>query len=163
MSRRHKGGDVQAIEYVAQHTFGVILVVNDIIDYRRRIILGPQERDGTRKPLLDPSGTSKTPKSRPISMLPAVARMVITHYDYFNGILQQVVHLLPAKIFTLHGGFSHNSSVQAPTEFPGGSCTRAIRIEPGSSSFTWRWKKDTCQRDDEDFLQTQFFSWDRYH
>jgi hypothetical protein len=30
MSMRHKGGDVQAIEYVAQHTFGVTLVANDI-------------------------------------------------------------------------------------------------------------------------------------
>ena len=30
ISMRHKGGDVQAIEYVAQHTFGVTLVANDI-------------------------------------------------------------------------------------------------------------------------------------
>ena len=30
MSMRHKGGDVQAIEYVAQHTFGVTLVANNI-------------------------------------------------------------------------------------------------------------------------------------
>jgi hypothetical protein len=100
MSRRHKGGDVQAIEYVAQHTFGVTLVANDIIDYKRRIILGPQERDGTRKPLLDPSGTSKNPKSRLIGMLPAVARMVIEQYGHFDGLLQQAVHLLPAKVFT---------------------------------------------------------------
>ncbi len=77
MSMRHKGGDVQAIEYVAQHTFGVTLVANDIKDYKRRIILGPKERDGTRKPLLDPSGTSKNPKSRLIGILPAIARMII--------------------------------------------------------------------------------------
>jgi hypothetical protein len=100
MSRRHKGGDVQAIEYVAQHTFGVTLVANDIIDYKRRIILGPQERDGTRKPLLDPSGTSKHPKSRLVGMLPAVARTVITQFDHFDELLQQAVHLLPAEVFT---------------------------------------------------------------
>ena len=29
MSRRHKGGDVQAIEYVAQHIFGVTLVAKN--------------------------------------------------------------------------------------------------------------------------------------
>ena len=99
MSMRHKGGDLQAIEYVAQHTFGVTLVANDIIDYKRRIILRLKERDGTRKPLLDPSGTSKHPKSRLVGMLPAVARTVITQYDYFDGLLQQAVHLLPAEVF----------------------------------------------------------------
>ena len=41
MSMRHKGGDVQAIEYVAQHTFGVTLVANDIKEYSRRMILRP--------------------------------------------------------------------------------------------------------------------------
>ena len=46
MSMRHKGGDVQAIEYVALHTFGVTLVATDIDDYKRRIILGPKEKDG---------------------------------------------------------------------------------------------------------------------
>ena len=100
MSRRHKGGDVQAIEYVAQHTFAVTLVANDIQEYKRRIVLGPRERDGTRKPLLDPSGTSRTPKSRLVGMLPAVARTVTTQYDHFDGLLQQAVHLLPAKVFT---------------------------------------------------------------
>ena len=60
MSMRHKGGDLQAIEYVAYHTYGVTLVANDIDDYKRRIILCPKERDGTRKPLLAPSGTSKS-------------------------------------------------------------------------------------------------------
>ena len=99
MSRRHKGGDVQAIEYVAQHTYGVTLVANDVIDHKRRIKLGPQERDGTRKPLLDPSGTSTTPKSRLVGMLPAVARMVIAKFDNFDGLLQQAVHLLPANVF----------------------------------------------------------------
>ena len=100
MSMRHKGGDVQAIEYVAQHTYGVTLVAADIIDYKRRIILGPKERDGSRKPLLDPSGTSKHSKSRLVGMLPAVARTVITQFDYFDGLLQQAVHLLPAEVFT---------------------------------------------------------------
>ena len=100
MSMRHKSGDVQAIEYVAQHTFHVTLVANDIEDYKRRIVLRPKERDGTRKPLLDPSGTSKNPKSRLVGMLPAVARTVITQYDYFDGLLQQAVHLLPAEVFT---------------------------------------------------------------
>ena len=33
-------------------------------------------------------------------MLPAVARTVITQYDYFDGLLQQAVHLLPAEVFT---------------------------------------------------------------
>ena len=99
MSMRHKGGDIQAIEYVAQHTFGVTLVAIDIKEYSRRIILGPREKDGTRKPLFDPSGTSKTPKSRLVGMLPAVARTVITQYDHFNGLLQQAVHLLPAEVF----------------------------------------------------------------
>ena len=33
-------------------------------------------------------------------MLPAVARTVITQYDHFDGLLQQAVHLLPAKVFT---------------------------------------------------------------
>ena len=33
-------------------------------------------------------------------MLPAVARMVTTQYDHFDGLLQQAVHLLPAKVFT---------------------------------------------------------------
>jgi hypothetical protein len=93
MSMRHKGGDVQAIEYVAQHTFGVTLVANDIDDYKRRILLGPREKDGTRKPLLDPSGTSKHPKSRLVGMLPAVARTVITQFDHFDELLQQAVHL----------------------------------------------------------------------
>lgn len=102
MSMRHKGGDVQAIEYVAQHTYGVTLVANDIEEYKRRITLGPKERDGTRKPLLDPSGTSKNPKSRLVGMLPAVARMVIAEYDHLDGLLQQAVHLLPAEVFT-HG------------------------------------------------------------
>jgi hypothetical protein len=97
---RHKGGDIQAIEYVAYHTYGVTLVANDIKDYRIRIIPGPREKDGTRKPLLDPSGTSKNPKSRLVGMLPAVARTVITQYDYFDGLLQQTVHLLPADVFT---------------------------------------------------------------
>jgi len=97
---RHKGGDVQAIEYVAYHTYGVILVANDIKDYRIRLLLGPKEREGARKPLLDPSGTSKTHKSRLVGMLPAVARMVIAQYDHFDGLLQQAVHLLPAKVFT---------------------------------------------------------------
>ena len=59
-----------------------------------------REKDGTRKPLLDPSGTSKTPKCRLVGMLPAVARTVITQYDYFDGLLQQAVHLLPAEVFT---------------------------------------------------------------
>ena len=94
MSMRHKSGDVQAIEYVAQHTFGVTLVANDIEYYKRRIILGPKERRGARKPLLDPSATSRTHKSRLVGMLPAVARTVITQYDYFDGLLQQAVHLL---------------------------------------------------------------------
>ena len=102
MSMRHKGGDLQAIEYVAQHTYGVTLVANDIKEYKIRLALTPGERVGTRKPLLDPSGTSKTPKSRLIGMLPAVARMVIAQYDNFDGLLQQAVHLLPAVIFT-HG------------------------------------------------------------
>ncbi len=96
----HKGSDVQTIDYVAQHTFGVTLVANDIIDYKRRIILGLQERDGTRKPLLDPSGTSRYPKSRLIGMLPAVARTVITQFDHFDETLQQAVYLLPATVFT---------------------------------------------------------------
>ena len=64
------------------------------------MILRPKERDGTRKPLLDPSGTSKKPKSSLVGMLPAVARTVITRYDHFNGLLQQAVHLLPAEVFT---------------------------------------------------------------
>jgi hypothetical protein len=100
MSMRHKGGDLQAIEYVAQHTYGVTLVANDIKEYKIRLALTPGERVGTRKPLLDPSGTSKTPKSRLIGMLPAVARMVIAQYDHFDGLLQRAVHLLPAKVFT---------------------------------------------------------------
>ena len=99
MSMRHKSGDVEAIEYVAQHTFGVILVANDIEDYKRRIILGSKKKDGSRKPLLDPSGTSKHPKSRLIGMLPAVARTVITQFDHFDKLLQQAVHLLPAEVF----------------------------------------------------------------
>ena len=33
-------------------------------------------------------------------MLPAVVRTVITQYDHFDGLLQQAVHLLPAKVFT---------------------------------------------------------------
>ena len=64
------------------------------------MILRPKERDGTRKSLLDPSGTSKKPKSSLVGMLPAVARTVITQYDYFDGLLQQAVHLLPAEVFT---------------------------------------------------------------
>ena len=64
------------------------------------MILRPKERDGTRKSLLDPSGTSKKPKSSLVGMLPAVARTVITRYDHFNGLLQQAVHLLPAEVFT---------------------------------------------------------------
>ena len=85
MSMRHKGGDLQAIEYVAQHTYGVTLVANDIKEYKIRLALTPGERVGTRKPLLDPSGTSKTPKSRLVGMIPAVATTVITQYDYFDG------------------------------------------------------------------------------
>ena len=100
MNIQHNGGDVQAIEYVAQHTFGVALVANDIIDYKRRIILGPRERDGKRKPLLDPSGTSTNPKSRLVGMLPAVARMVIAKFDNFDGLLQQAVHLFQTKVLT---------------------------------------------------------------
>ncbi len=100
MSMRHKAGDLQAIEYVAQHTFGVTLVANDIKEYSRRIILGPREKNGTRKTLLDPSGTSKHPKSRLIGMLPAVARKVIAQFDHFDELLQQAVHLLPATVFT---------------------------------------------------------------
>ena len=64
------------------------------------MILRPKERDGTRKSLLDPSGTSKKPKSSLVGMLPAVARTVITRYDHFNGFLQQAAHLLPAEVFT---------------------------------------------------------------
>ena len=64
------------------------------------MILRPKERDGTRKSLLDPSGTSKKPKSSLVGMLPAVARTVITRNDHFNGLLQQAVHLLPAEILT---------------------------------------------------------------
>ena len=64
------------------------------------MILRPKERDGTRKSLLDPSGTSKKPKSSLVGMLPAVARTVITRYDHFNGLLQQAVHLLPAEVST---------------------------------------------------------------
>jgi hypothetical protein len=33
-------------------------------------------------------------------MLPAVATTVITQYDYFDGLLQQAVNMLPAKVFT---------------------------------------------------------------
>ena len=143
---RHKGGDVQAIEYVAQHTFGVTLVANDIDDYKRRIILRPKERDGTRKPLLDPSGTSKNPKSRLVGMLPAAARTVITQYDYFDGLLQQAVHLLPAEVFTegspakqtlkrqvedleavTHDLFEKNQDLQESLEREAKKCAKEVR------------------------------------
>jgi hypothetical protein len=100
MSMRHNGGDLQPIEYVAYHTYGVSLVTFDIAEYRSRLVLGLKDNKGARKPLLDPSGTSKHPKSRLIGMLPAVARMVIAQYDHFDGLLQRAVHLLPAKVFT---------------------------------------------------------------
>ena len=61
------------------------------------MILRPKERDGTRKSLLDPSGTSKKPKSSLVGMLPAVARTAITRYDHFNGLLQE---LLLTEVFT---------------------------------------------------------------
>ncbi len=82
---------------MSPNTFGVILVANDIEDYKRRMILRPKEREGTRKPLLDPSGTSKKPKSSLVGMIPAVARTVITRYDHFNGLFEE---LLPAEVFT---------------------------------------------------------------
>ena len=99
MSMRHKGGDVQAIEFVAQHTYGVTLVANVIDDYKKRLTLGPKDNKGKRKPLLEPSGSSKTPKCRLVGMLPAVARTVIAEYEYFDGLLQQAVHSLPAEVF----------------------------------------------------------------
>jgi hypothetical protein len=62
--------------------------------------MSPNDNRGKQKSLYDPSGTSKHPKSRLVGMLPAVARTVITQYDHFDGLLQQAVHLLPAKVFT---------------------------------------------------------------
>ena len=100
MSMTHKGGDLQAVIHVAQDTYGVTLISEHIKEYRMRLTMSPNDNRGWRKPLLDPSGTSKHPKSRLVGMLPAVARTVITQYDYFDGLLQQAVHLLPAEVFT---------------------------------------------------------------
>ena len=100
MSMTHKGGDLQAVIHVAQDTYGVTLVTNDIMEYRMRLAMSSNDSRGKRKPLYDPSGTSKHPKLRLVGMLPAVARTVIAEYDHFDGLLQRAVHLLPAKVFT---------------------------------------------------------------
>ena len=77
--------------------------------YRRQQkahILGPRERERERERwdskalLLDPSGTSTNPWSRLISCFQYVAQTLIAEYDHFDGLLQQAVHLLPAKVFT---------------------------------------------------------------
>jgi len=93
---RHKGGDVQAVEYVAYHTYGITLVATDVNENNRRLVLGPKYIKRGRKTLFDPSGTSKQPKFRLIGMLPAIVRTVIAEYDHFDRLLQQAVHLLPA-------------------------------------------------------------------
>ena len=148
MSMRHKGGDVQAIEYVAHHTFGVTLVANDIDEYKRRVVLGPKENERKRKPLLDPSGASKYPESRLVGMLPAVARIMIAKFDNLDGLLQQAVHLLPANVYK-EG--SPQSSAQAPSQLPGDNCTRPIRRKPRSSRVTWMWSEEARQRGKENF------------
>jgi hypothetical protein len=99
---RHKGGDVQAVEYVAYHTYSITLVATDVNENKRRLVLGPKYIKRGRKTLFDPSGTSKQPKFRLISMLPAIVRTVIAEYDHFDRLLQQAVHLLPADVYT-HG------------------------------------------------------------
>jgi hypothetical protein len=91
-SMRHKGGDVQAVEYVAYHTYSITLVATDVNENKRRLVLGPKYIKRGRKTLFDPSGTSKQPKFRLISMLPAIVRTVIAEYDHFDRLLQQAVH-----------------------------------------------------------------------
>ena len=88
MSMTHKGGNLQAVIHVAQDTYVVTLIFDDIKEYRMRLTMSPNDNRGKRKPLFDPSGTSKSkPKCRLVGMLPAVARMVIAEYDHFDGLL----------------------------------------------------------------------------
>ena len=64
MSTRHNGGNLQVIEYVAYHTYGISLATTDIAAYRSRLVLGPRDNKGARKPLLNPSthqGNPRTP------------------------------------------------------------------------------------------------------
>jgi len=44
LSTRHDGGDLQAIKYVAYHTYRISLVTTDIATYRSRLVLGPQRQ-----------------------------------------------------------------------------------------------------------------------
>jgi hypothetical protein len=129
MSMRHKGGDLQAIEYVAQHTFGVTLVANDIDDYKRRIILGPKEKDGSRRPLLDPS--SKHPKSRLVGHASSRCKDGHRRVRSLRRAPSTSSPLVAGQ--GLHGGLPHKSSAQAPSQLLGDSLTRPIRREPRSS------------------------------
>ncbi len=101
LSMRHDDGGLHAIEYVASHTgFPSSRLTSQ--GTAVALYMAPSDNKGARKPLLDPSGTSKKTKSRLVGMLPAVARTVIANYDHFDGFLQRAVHLLPAEVFT-HG------------------------------------------------------------
>ena len=66
------------------------------------LYMAPRDNKGAQKPLLDPAGTSKNPKSRLVGMLPAVARTVIANYYHVDGLLQRAVQPFAAEVFT-HG------------------------------------------------------------
>ena len=56
----------------------------------------------------------------------------------------------------LHGKPPHKSSVQAPSQLPGGSYTRPIRREPWCLRVSGRWSEEARQRGEKYFFQTQF-------
>ena len=99
LSRRRNGGDLQPVEHVAQHSFGIALTTTVIIEYRRRLVLIAKE--GSRQPLFDPSGTSRKPKLRLNGMLPAIARTVLTEFGRLDKLLQRAVNDLPAEVLLI--------------------------------------------------------------
>ena len=117
MSMRHKGGDVQAIEHVAYHTYGVTLVATDVNEYKRRLVLGPKDKQGGRKPLLDPSRTSKHPKFCLVGMLPVIARTVIVEYRVRPLRCAPPTSSPLVAGRGLHAWLTPKSSAQAPCHF----------------------------------------------
>ena len=158
-------GRWRTIKYVAQHIFGVTLVVKDIEDNKRRIYLtlkSEREREmGLESAPSRPFRDIHEPLISPHKLLPVRC----TDIDRWVRPLRWAPSTSSpfAAGQSLHGGFPHNSSVQALSEFPGGSFTWSIRREPGSSRVSWRWSEEMRQRGEEEFFSISISPpWDRY-
>ena len=90
-SKRKNGAELQTVEYVLAHTYGLVLIYRNITTYRERLVAAKNDK----KPLFVPSEKSK--KLRLPHMLPAVAKLVLAEFKHMQRLLTKAVDETPLE------------------------------------------------------------------